>query len=113
MGTQRAEDGTFLSFSLYEASDGERVKAVHGEFSSDDRAAKHLEVEVKKAKRIIERGVLRDDNGVVVGERAVVNVPLERADKTEVQIILTRGCKFQLISSGSYRDALALEKQLD
>ena len=105
------EDGVDLSFTVFEASDGVRLTAIHREFDSPLRAREQFDKEVAKARKIIERGKKTDSAGKVVGERAQIIARSSGRGKTVPAVLWTDGPHFYEIVSNSVQDILELEKR--
>jgi hypothetical protein len=87
MGELKADDGTRLSFTGFEASDGVKLTAVYGEFDSPTRANEEFDKELHKAIKVVERGEKKDGTGRVVGVRAQAVFPSAGSPKL-VQAVL-------------------------
>jgi hypothetical protein len=111
MGEMEARDGTSLSFTAYESSDGRAVTLIHGAFASPEKASVELEFERTHANKIIEYGPKKDILGNTIGQRLVALAAEDRPRKTIAAVLWTRGEDIYEILSESLETALEWERK--
>jgi hypothetical protein len=104
--------GMDTSFQSYESSDGVEVLFLTRTLSSADRAQKELQKTIETATRIIEKGVKRDRDGRVIGERAVILFSDgTKTDNERAAVWWTRKSDLLAIEAKSMDHVLAFEKK--
>jgi hypothetical protein len=107
----RTDDGALFSENTYIASDGEKVRLEIVHYKSEEQVKEAFERHIKLADKVSERGPIRDKDGQVVAERAVLLMHFPWAGQKPVSlIILTDGVLLLVVWSYSLLDALELEK---
>jgi hypothetical protein len=99
---------TRFGFTAFEASDGEKLTAMDGQFRSPEEATRYFEWRVARCLKVLKRGVRTDSKGKLVGYRAEV---LLAPDQKQSAVIWTDGGTYFEIFSSSLADALELEKR--
>lgn len=110
MGEARDEDGVHLGFTNFTGSDGSKLTVLYEGFGTPEAAKNHLEKQIAKAVKLVEREKKVDPTGKVVGERAEILFRLD--DGTEIPAILrTDGPQFHEFYSSSRESLLQLERR--
>jgi hypothetical protein len=111
-GTERGEDGFFVSFSIYRAANNEKVMVQHCDFYSDARAKQHFERVISKALEVLVREPAKDNKGAIVGERAEAVFAGDQLGEEQDTLLSTNGSMFQSIASKSRRAVLDFQEWL-
>jgi len=111
-GTERGEDGFFVSFSIYRAANNEKVVVQHCDFYSDARAKQHFERVISKALKVLVREPAKNGKGVIVGERAEAVFAGDQLGEEQDTLLSTNGSMFQSIASNSRRAARDFQEWL-
>jgi hypothetical protein len=104
------KDGEASTTFTYLASDGNKLHTSCIALDSPAAAVRKLHAQIGAARRVVERGVVKNKDGKTVGERAVLLVPTEDPSKPVATLIRTNGASYCVISSESLKDALEFEK---
>ena len=109
--SDRKSDGTVVAYNNYVSNDGVGVFLTVEKYRSATRAKNALRRRIKKATRIIERGVKLDKDGQRVGERAVLLSRTGLPQETIGGVVWADGAKLYAVESPSLKHALEFEKQ--
>ena len=99
---------THLSFTLFDASDGEKLQIQTAQFLSDEEAKRYFDWTVARAYKVFHQGTKTDAKGRSVGHRAEVMVDPHQKD---LAVMWTDGASFRQILAYSLADAEELEKR--
>jgi hypothetical protein len=106
-------DYVHLSFTNYDASDGEKVIIYHGQFRTTDEAKRYFDWMFKRNKRkaaqVKSKGDKTDRDGKTVGRRA--EFLLKDEEETEWIVMWAQGVHFILISAPTIECAEEVERQ--
>ncbi|PYP90849.1 MAG: hypothetical protein DMG65_10100 [Candidatus Angelobacter sp. Gp1-AA117] len=113
MGDAKAEDGTFLSMTTYEAPTGERVAVTQGAFSSAQGAEEQLRRSLKKAARIIEDSAKAEQAQHKIGRRVVALFDKTAAHDAYHAILWTNHNHFYWVASSNLQLAIRVERDIN
>jgi hypothetical protein len=99
--------GANFGFTVFEASDGNKLLVRDGRFRSPDEANRYFDWSLERCSKVLERGVKLDSSRKPVGCRAEV---LLAPDQKQSAVMWTSGPYFYQITSESLADALELEQ---
>lgn len=112
MADGTCSDSKDLNMSAYTftTSDGPQVRRSVCYFKSTERSLMELHNELHRASQIIELGDWTDNDGKILGERALVLYSGKESGKVVAAVLLRRDTRFFEISSSCLRNALEFEK---
>lgn len=109
IGDGRASDGTLLGMGVYKTSKGIKVGFAHGEFPTVEAAQNERHIWLRNAARIVEKGLVRNDSGEIVGDRIVAYFPKTRGWDEFYAIAWISDREFHWVASPSFQIALETE----
>jgi hypothetical protein len=112
MSDGKTSDSKGLNVSTYtfNTSNGPNVRRSAYRFESPERAMKEFDSQLNRASQVIERGKWTDEQGNVLGERALVLYSIEASGKLVASVLLRRDSRFFAVSSSCLRNSLEFEK---
>ena len=112
MADGKTPDSKELNVSTYAftTSDGPQVIRSVCYFKSLKRSLTEMHNQLQRASQILEQGKWTDENGSVLGERALVVNSVKGSNRLEASVLLRRDSRFFEISSSCLRNALEFEK---
>lgn len=112
IGDGMTSDSKRLNVSTYtfNTSNGPHVSRSAYFFDSRERAMKEFDSQLHRASQVIERGKWTDEQGNVLGERALVLYSSETSGKLGASVLLRRDTRFFAVSSPCLRNLLEFEK---
>ena len=106
-GALGLHNGRLGGFTTMRASDCVDVASVDEDEGSPAQAVAEMEKRIRGAVRIVEKGSIRDEQGELVGERAVL---VQEGPKAEIISLRNGASRLYVIESRSLAHALAYEE---
>ncbi len=113
IGNGKTSEGTPLGFRTYDGSEGNKVWVTYGVFPSVDSAKNQFQVWLKPARKVLKRGLKRNETGKVVGQRAVAVLAASGQQEELPTIVWTNGRRCYWVQSTSLASALQFEERID
>lgn len=104
-------DGTRVSYNTYVSADGVGVLFTVQKHRSATSANNALKRRIRKASKIIERGVKLDKDGRRVGDRVLLLSHTRLPQKTVAGVVWSERATLYSVESSSLKHALEFEKQ--
>jgi hypothetical protein len=102
---------TVLGFTIFKASDGEKLTVKHGIFRSSEEAQRYFARMLADSAKISKQEQTLDKGGASVGWRAEVVLAPEKFGSNSSAVMWTEGEHFRVIIYRVHSDALELEKK--
>jgi hypothetical protein len=109
-GKAITKDGTPASFTSFSTSEGNWFSQWSEYHDSPRRARRALDFALKHATRIIRREPLFDNNGRLVGEKAIATFSAKYAYYGDASLLWTDGSTFRYVASSSLQNILEYDK---
>lgn len=110
-GKGTTKDGAPFSTQAFETEDGTRVSVFRENWDLPMRADEELEIRIKDALEIVERGPRASESGEHLGERVVAKFTKDGSAEPDIAILWTDGQQLFAIRSSSLAVALEFEKK--
>lgn len=101
-----------LGYTAYKAVDGVIVTVVRNKFESPESAKEYLEVQIRKASKIVQRGAALKAQEKGPEDRTEVELNSNSKSHALHAVLWTCGQEYFQVQSTSLRDILAFEKVL-
>ena len=109
-GTCSDSKGLNMSAYTFATSDGPQVRRSACYFKSTERSLTELHNQLRRASQIIELGDWKDNDGKILGERALALYSDKESGKVLAAVLLRRDTRLFEVSSPCLRNALEFEK---